>query len=470
LAHINYQTKDKSQLPEGGILKTRAIYNDKILADYRGNPLIEALPPELSSSEMTSMLEHLPAFNPRDREASAADRLDMTRRLLRLFIALPQHRSLARTIHGAMRDGYSGRNPATPGFYRYSRKRVITMMQNMGLKLDPSLSGFGLSDDEETVVRTAEELFTSTHGFHFIGLSGMGKSTALRKILSRYPQVLLHDVYKGNPCSFQQVTWLHLECPSDGRLNGLCERFFQALDEILGSSYYSWAVRNGRQMPQHLMIPVMAHLAQLHGLGLLVIDEVQRLSESRSGGHLQMLNFFTELQNTIHVPIVLVGTPTATDVLNDKFRLTRRGCSQGEVLWNRMKEDRSWHEFLDALWQYQYTSKVSPLGLDWGLKDATGRKLPPVPSRLSHVIYDETQGIVHLVVILYMLAQARAIRSGREVVDESTIKSVAFDSFGSAQKAIRALREGNKKALAEIGDLSFDGLAMHANEKRRKAA
>ena len=52
---------------------------------------------------------------------------------------------------------------------------------------------------------------------------------------------------------------------------------------------------------------------------MLVIDEVQRISKASSGGVGEMLNFFTELVNTIGVPIVLVGTYKALSVLMGEF-------------------------------------------------------------------------------------------------------------------------------------------------------
>jgi len=42
----------------------------------------------------------------------------------------------------------------------------------------------------------------------------------------------------------------------------------------------------------------MSTLAHTHGLGLLIIDEIQHLSQAKSGGSEKMLNFFVTLVNT----------------------------------------------------------------------------------------------------------------------------------------------------------------------------
>src|SRR5262245_42655258 len=82
----------------------------------------------------------------------------------------------------------------------------------------------------------------------------------------------------------------------------------------------------------------MARVASLHCLGMLVIDEIQNLSEAKSGSSARMLNFFVQLENTIGVPFILIGTPMAIQALSGEFRQARRATEQGGVYWERMKE------------------------------------------------------------------------------------------------------------------------------------
>ena len=53
----------------------------------------------------------------------------------------------------------------------------------------------------------------------------------------------------------------------------------------------------------------MGQVATQKALGVLVIDEVQRLGLKRSISKEAMLEFFVALVNVIGVPVVLVGTP-----------------------------------------------------------------------------------------------------------------------------------------------------------------
>jgi len=59
------------------------------------------------------------------------------------------------------------------------------------------------------------------------------------------------------------------------------------------------------------MLGDVARVSALHSVGVLVIDEIQHLEKSRSGGAAKMLNFFVTLTNVIKVPVLFIGTPKA---------------------------------------------------------------------------------------------------------------------------------------------------------------
>jgi hypothetical protein len=176
----------------------------------------------------------------------------------------------------------------------------------------------------------------------------------------------------------------------------------------------------------------MARVASNQSLGVLVIDEIQNLSEAKSGGHRKMLNFFVQLINTIGLPVVLVGTYKAMSVLGSEFRQMRRGTGQGDLVWDPMAEDEVWQFFVESLWRYQYVRQPCPL-----------------TSELSHALYYETQGITDFAVKVYMLAQIRAITTLREKVTKAIIQSVAKDSRRLATPVLSALKSGNLKKLQD---------------------
>ena len=184
------------------------------------------------------------------------------------------------------------------------------------------------------------------------------------------------------------------------------------------------------------MLVKMAHLASTHGLGLLIIDEIQHLSQAKSGGSEKMLNFFVTLVNTIGVPVVLIGTSKALPILQSEFRQARRGSGQGDLIWNRMQNDESWEIMLRAMWKYQWT-----------------RNKCPFTEEMKNALYDETQGIIDLAVKLYGIAQIKAIYGGTERITPAVIRESAAESLQLVRPMLDALRSGNIKKIMQYEDI-----------------
>lgn len=386
-----------------------ADYQPTPIPGYQNNPLIEALPSILTTEETISLLRYEPEHDESVRQLPTELRLHLLHDALRFFKPLPVHVELEQRLSRLIRAGYQGRNPLVRGFRHQmdvSLKREIQAYQQ-----------------------------TRSQGFTLLGMSGVGKTTGLESVLSLYPQIVVHRLYQEQPFSHLQVVWLKLDCPHDGSIRGLCLNFFQAIDGLLDTRYYRYHARNGRATTDE-MLPAMARVSAMHSLGVLVLDEIQHLSEARSGGAARMLNFFVHLVNTIGMPVVLVGTPKAQAVLRGEFRQARRGAGQGDLVWNRMEQGPIWDLFVEALWRYQFTHLKTDL-----------------TAELSQVLHDETQGITDLAVKVYMLAQIRAMTTGRERVTAMLIHSVVSDSLRLAQPMLQALRSGDRMKLAQFEDI-----------------
>ncbi len=379
---------------------------------YRGNPLIEALPPVLSDAQIVDALAHSPPFDEKHRQLPAEERVHLVHTILDLFVPLPDHIYLAERVSCLIREGYTARNPIAQEFWRTFQVRHAA----------------DASSAPQLRVRS------SARGMTVIGVSGGGKTTAIEAVLNIFPQIIQHTEYAGKPFTWTQICWLKLQCPFDGSTRGLCLNFFQTIDELIGTNHYR-SFGQGRRSIDELM-PAMKRVASLHSIGVLVIDEIQHLDSQKSGGKERMLNFFCELVNTIGVPVIFIGTPKAMSVLGSEFRQTRRGTGEGDVVWDRLEKSQAWEFLLEVLLEYQYVQKPTLL-----------------TPELSQTLYDETQGVVDITVKMLMLSQMRAIKSGREVITPEIIRSVAKDSFRTIQPALNALRRGDYESLLEIPDL-----------------
>lgn len=313
-----------------------AEYREQVIPDYRGNPFIEVLPDVLSPKQVIANLAHYPSFNPQERLLEPHLRIHMLQRLFQYFQPFNDHLKLYNAISIMIRNGYMNRNPFSPNYVR-------RISQSGDLTMDSSQGQFNYQS-------------STSKSLTLIGISGSGKSSSIEKLLSLYPQVVVHSKYKGKDFSRYPVIYFRIEAPFDGSLKALCLQFFSTIDILLGTEYMT-KYGNGRHS-SNVMIQIISKILQNIGLGFLCIDEVQHLSLNKSGGAGAVLNFFTMLINIACIPIFLVGTPKALSVLQSEFRQARRGISgHGNFYWDRLKKDQTWELFLAGLWKYQWIQR-----------------------------------------------------------------------------------------------------------------
>jgi hypothetical protein len=422
--NTNFSNEGPMTICRGSIV--RAAYRKPEITDHAGNPLEEALPPMLTTDQLILRLQHFPEFSESMRTAADEVRYLAIQNSMRFFVPLDIHIDLYRRFTNVIRIGYAGRNP----FPHAVRSRP------------PKLESF---DQYKAQYKSGTPQFMSTAaGFNIAGISGVGKSFSLERILKLFPQVINHSNYEGKPFTQSQIVWMKLDCPFDGNPRGLCISFFKTVDALLGTNYRR-DYGKGRAIQAELLSD-MATVAGNHYIGVLVIDEIQRLSLARSGGADLLLNFFVQLVNDVGVPVVLVGTYKALAVLSGEFSQLRRGTGQGDLIWDRMPKGDQWDLFVKALFRAQYTRKrFNPTDLE-NVNANNG-------TMLGDVLYEESQGITDLAVKLYMFAQERAIDTANQTVTANVIRSVAKDKFIMLRDVLAALRSNNKKALANWDDV-----------------
>ena len=281
--------------------KIRAIYRDTGVSAYMGNPFIEALPPLQESVDSATALRSSMTFHPEDLQKARIVRAHNICRIANEFFQpLGAHMLLSERVSLMIRGGYVGRNPKTGDLQRH--------LQN----------GYERVQTGDLSTFRFEEAKSTAQSMLLIGCSGSGKTTSLERTLQTYPQVIYHPEF-----NFEQVVYLKVDCSHNGSLKEICLNFFRALDRALGTNYektYGLKRRNGIET----LLALMAQTANAHALGLLVIDEIQHLSRSRSGGSEEMLNFFVTMVNTIGVPVMLIGTPKARDIFEAHVQNLKR--------------------------------------------------------------------------------------------------------------------------------------------------
>ena len=393
-----------------------AVYTEQVVSDYRGNPLIEALPPIWGSHEVVDMLSHNEGHHDGERQLDAQHRMHCIQRLFQYFQPLEQHIDIEQRFSRCIRQGYLHRNP---------QERDYAAALAQGYK---TLTSGGTYKNLNAFRPTAA-------GFTIIGISGIGKTSAVSNILAMYPQVITHSRYRNRPLVLKQIVWLKLDCPHDGSIKGLCMEFFEAIDSAIGTNYLETHGRRTNTIDS--MMIRMTQIARLHCLGVLVVDELQHVILAKSGGSEKMLNFFVTLVNKIGVPTILIGTYAAKSLFQTAFRQARRCSGQGDLIWDRMKNDTSWDIFISSMWNNQWTGSIISLS-----------------DESKNALYNESQGIVDIAVKLYAMVQIRAVALGTEYFSPSDFRTVAKESFGLAKPMLDALRSGDSKKINMYGDIA----------------
>lgn len=400
-------------------LKVQAVYQDTGVPAYKGNPFIEALPPLLEAFTQTRNLKSgtVPSFQ--DLNAPRVVRSHSIARLSDdFFQPLNNHILLTEKISLMIRGGYVGRNPCTGDLQKHLQNGYERIQKG-------DLNAFKF----ESVKSTAQSML-------LIGCSGYGKTTSLIRTLSAYPQVIYHRNF-----NIEQVVYLKIDCSHNGSLKEICLNFFRALDQVLDTNYEK---QYGlKRYNIQALLTKMSQLANAHALGLLAIDEIQHLSRSKSGGSQEMLNFFVTMVNTIGVPIMLIGTPKAREIFEADFRSARRGAGFGAIFWEPLPEyidDQLNPErvaFTDNLWKQQLLNQR-----DEFLSD-----------EIRHVWYDLSQGIIDIVVKLFVLAQLRAIAANKERITSKLLHQIYNEELKPVHPMLEALRSGNVEKISRYSDL-----------------
>lgn len=377
---------------------TPAIYTEQEVIDFKGNPLIEALPPILSPEKAYEKLSYYPPYDEHEVNLPTHIRYHAILRINKYFQPVMQHLDLEQRFSRLLRHGYVSRNPRVPDYNR-------------------ALNG-------------SQDILSTASSMTLMGFSGIGKTTAIERILSLYPQVILHE----HPLNLMQVVWIKLNCPHDGSLKSLCLDFFLKMDHLLGTNYYD-KFGNSRNSISS-MVTRMGQIARLHCIGAIVIDEIQHLLATRDNNSEKMMNFFVTLINEVGVPVILIGTMRAKTVLQQDFRQARRGSGQGDMVWQQMKKDDDWDLLIESLWEYQWVQNR---------EDFT--------DELNQTLYDESQGIIDIAVKLFALAQGRAIETGTEEITPTVIRQVAKDDLKLVQPMLKALRNGRTSDLEKYADI-----------------
>lgn len=329
----------------------------------RLNPFALAVRSALTETEVMDEVARTPHIDDADRALPARQRRDLAMQLDDFVEPLPRYFELESRISAMIRSGYARRNPLP-----LAHQRLLA--EQLGL-------------DPRRYVTLPPVTIAS--GLSLIGFSGVGKSTAVSSILHLHTQLVTHTEFQGVPFHRTQLVWLRVACPPTGGPRALLMNIFQEIDRLLGTDYHLRYEKGKRSAAE--LLPNLTELMGTLGIGLLVIDEIQRLVRMGDEEATLLLDVFTHLRTESHTPVMLIGTPKAMAVLDSGFEQGRRNTSLGHLDWQPMANDDTWAFFVEQMWQLQWLVKPTPLSPE-----------------LSDALYEWSQGITDLAVKIFKVA------------------------------------------------------------------
>ncbi len=416
--------------PPGAV---RALYSPQRVPAYRGNPLIEALPPIPSDADIVTQLMRLPEFSEEQRGWTSEERLQCIAQLSHFFYPLARHVELVRSVDTMMREGYVGRAPQSRDHARISQR--LYEQQKSG-------TGLGQVSFHQNRGQLTRAL---------IGLSGIGKTSVMRAYFNNIPPVIYHPDF-----DLFQVPYLHIETPSDGRsIKAMAHGIIRRLDQLIPDAHYLQLYGQSRKNADSLLHSA-ANLMHQHGVGILVADEIQNVANASRGDQI-LLTQLVAMSNELGVPILMVGTSKAQRIFSQDLRGARRAA--GLRYWDRLSAEpmgtsgrSEFDEFLEGWWNLQWVQTPAPL-------------TPAMRQAMFHY----SQGLSDIALKLFAIAQVRAILSGQETVTPELVAQVAENELKLVAPMLRALRNNDAVALTKYEDICAPSVEEVTRELQLKA-
>lgn len=333
------------------------------------NKVIKELPDMLSGKELEKAMTIIPKYDKQIQKDG-----NMAERLLKLS------------------DLYSIYVPSQMSTEIYSKLYlgIIRSMQKKGNKLAVQQFNSTYRTMQNIKNKTGNQQYDGIIGgsdsFTIIGASGIGKSSAISRALNLIDAnhvIEIEQPYtKILPC-------LTVQCPFDSSVKGLLLEILRKVDEQLGTNY-----AQTKRFTTDMLIGSVSQVCLNH-IGLLVVDEIQNVVNSKNGKNL--IGSLTQLINNSGISICMVGTPESEIFFEQAMQLARRSVG---LKYTALPYDEHFCEVCKCLFSYQYVKNITQIDntiIDW--------------------LYQHSAGVISIVVSLIHDAQEIAILNRREVLN-----------------------------------------------------
>lgn len=327
------------------------------------------LPEMKSGNELISALSIIPEYNETICQQNQAARLMALSDLYHIYIPSQMSLEIYSKLYLALLRSMQKKGSQMAIKQRYENYKAIQQQSYSGI--------LGGSDS-----------------FTIIGTSGIGKSSAISRAISLITENRIIETDKPYT---KIIPCLIVQCPFDSSVKGLLLEILRKVDEELGTDHYIHAVKS-RASTTDMLIGAVSSIA-LNNIGMLVVDEIQNVVNSKNGKSL--IGALTQLINNSGISICMVGTPESTVFFEQAMQLARRSVG---LQYTIMKYDEYFQSFCKIIFKYQF------------LKNRT-----EITAAITEWLYEHSAGVISVVVSLIHDAQEIAILTGKEVLNLDTL-------------------------------------------------
>ena len=326
--------------------------------------IIHILPSMKSGDDLFSALEILPKYDDMIRTADVPVRLMALSDLYRIYV--PSNMSLE--------------------IYSKMYLALLRSLQKKGTKMAVQQRN---QNHKAVIQQEYSGIMGGSDSFTIIGSSGIGKSSAISRAITLITENRVIEV--ENPYT-KIIPCICVQCPFDSSVKGLLLEILRKVDETIDSKYYQNALR--ARTTTDMLIGSVSQVAFNH-IGLLVVDEIQNVCNSKNGKSL--VGMLTQLINNSGISICMVGTPESAVFFEQAVQLARRSLG---LRYDVMEYGTDFRRFCEIVFSYQYVKQKTE-----------------ITDGIMEWLYEHTSGNISVVVSLIHDAQEIAILNGKEVLN-----------------------------------------------------
>ena len=374
--------------------------------------------PLLTGNELKEALTCLPKYSTEIRNASASERLLALNDFFNIYIPSQMTCEIYHKLYMALIRAMNKKNT------------LDAVRQSYLNRTNSSYQG----------------IIGGSDSFTIIGVSGIGKSTAISKAIS---VITDEDFFVSNNTKI--IPFLTIQTPSDSSLKGLLMEILRKVDIILDTNYYKDAIRSRATVD--MLIGSVSQICLNH-ISVLILDECQNLIEHKNGKNL--VNALVQLINNSGISLCFVGTLECLPFFESAFQLARRSIG---LKYTSLPYNEFFENLCRTAFSFQYTNISTSL-----------------TESIVERLYQLSNGVTALVIALIQAAQEIAIIDGYEKLDIHSINEAYQRRFrmlhghidASDKTTTHTLHKSVDIVSAPIQNLTTDSIFVNGIKEIKK--